>query len=554
MESKKLNFFLLPFLTVIFLTTYSNAASKCAANFATPRISSQQEYVKDAILKLLANEKKWPVIIKGLDALMPEIAKLSEEQKLKPVLSALAKKLFAMGKLPERITKDNLVETVDLLVTMIENQFIAKGMSEKSQHRYISWLEASRNIENLAQRSSVSPKGPDSPSAFSNPEFIREFEALSEAKFGRANAVKLLVDGPQSFPMREKAINGARKSIYVMSWAFEKDTTGWKFAKQLVAQHKAGLDVRIIVDNKTAQQEVYGAVPAWMKEQGVPVIQWKDPKAPMYAFHKKCMIIDGMFVIGGGMNFGDVYSHLGPEKTPKWRDTDIFTDGDAAIESQAMFINNWNSQVEKNNLSYSKLVFDYRDYSPILQPSGPLVMVLDKIPNPEVKDLILTGIVKGIEGATKEINIENAYFIENPAIQQAIIRALKRGVKVRIFSNSATSIDVPIIAKPILDGLYVLHRFGAEVYLKQGATLHSKFMTVDGLISWVMSYNLHPQSMRIQGENAFIILDAQFANELTSQFQLDVTTLATRVTDAKTLLPPRNLIDIILQHYFFDQL
>ncbi len=528
--------------------------SQCESVFTSPQLNPQQMSLKDQLLLLAQDKSQQAQIIKSLDSLMPLIAKLSGENKLKPVLSVLAQKLLDMGKLPARFTQENLTETVDQLTTMIEHQFIAKNLSQKSKNKYISWLEACRKIAKSAQKTLVPPRGPGHSSAFENSDFIKELELVAESKFRRSSEVKLLVDGPQSFPLKEKLISEAKKSIYVMSWAFEKDTTGWKFAKLLAAQHKAGRDVRIIVDNKTAQQEIYGAVPAWLKEQGVPIIQWKDLEFPMYAFHKKSMIVDGRHLVDGGMNFGDVYSHMGPEATPKWRDTDFYANDNAAIDTQKVFIEVWNSQVDKNNLPYTKLVFDLKEHVSTENQNGPLIMTIDQVPNPEVRDPILASIIKGVEGTTTEINIENAYFIKNPAMNQALIRALKRGVKVRIFTNSPNSIDVPIIGKPILRALDDLYRFGAEVYLKQGATLHSKFMTVDGLASWIMSYNHHPQSMRLQGEIAHVILNRNFTGNLVTQFQTDISTLATKISDITSLQPAMGLLDIILQRYFFDQL
>lgn len=520
---------------------------------SAPALSSQQSAIKDRLLALAQDKSKWPEIIGALDKLMPTLAKLSAQNKLKPVLLVVGQNLLKMNKLPERITAENLAETIDLLAAMIENQFIAKGLSEKSKHKYVSWLEASRNIEKAARETSVPSRGPNFPSALENPVFLKELELVAKAKFRPSSELRLLVDGPQSFPLRKELIKNAKKSIYVMTWAIEDDTTGREFAKLLYEKHNAGIDVRVIVDNKTAQQAIYGTVPTWLKDQGVPTIQWKDPEFPFFAFHKKALIVDGQKLIAGGMNFGDVYSHMGPEKTPKWRDTDFYVEGNAAIDSQLIFVQTWNSQVERNKLNLSKLVFNL-SYIPSERQNGQLVMVVDQVPNPEVKDPILTSIIKGIEGAAREINIENAYYIKNPAMQRALTRALDRGVKVNIFTNSATSIDVPIIAKPILSSLDNLYEKNTEVYLKKGATLHSKFMTIDGVASWVMSYNHHPQSMRTQGEIAYVILDKPFSAKLATQFQTDIAMLATHVTNVKELQPEETFIDILLRHYFFDQL
>jgi phosphatidylserine/phosphatidylglycerophosphate/cardiolipin synthase-like enzyme len=52
-------------------------------------------------------------------------------------------------------------------------------------------------------------------------------------------------------------------------------------------------------------------------------------------------------------------------------------------------------------------------------------------------------------------------------IEKAILDALRRGVRVRILSNSKESIDEPMITRPILDSLAMLAKNGAEVYTKK---------------------------------------------------------------------------------------
>lgn len=517
-------------------------------------LTAEQVSVKDQLLIALNDDAASKRVLNTIDAALPQVQKLAEEGKLKPVIMDVAQQALAAGKLPPRLTAENLEENVDLFVASIENQFALKGLSQKHPQQYVSWLKASRSIRDKAQKSTVPPRGPKAKSALLNPAFIQELEGVAESRFTEATELKLLVNGPQSFPAREQLFQNAKSSIYIKTWAMEDDVTGWKFAKLIQEKHKAGVDVRVIVDWKTARQSVYRKVPEWLSSQGVPVIFWRDPEAPMYAFHKKTIVVDHQHLIAGGMNFGDVYSHLGPPETPKWRDTDFQASGGIALMADIDFKKEWNSQVKKNQLPLA--LFSEPTTRPGAASSGSTtkIMAIDLNPNPQINDTILTSIVKGIEGATKEINIENAYFIESPALQNALLRAIKRGVKVRIFTNSMSSIDVPIIAKPIIEALPIYFRLNAEVYLKKGATLHSKFMTVDDVASWVMSYNHHPQSMRIQGEVAYVILDKKFSKQLADQFIEDTKTIADRVTDLKMLELEPNFLDVVLKRYFFDQL
>ena len=53
----------------------------------------------------------------------------------------------------------------------------------------------------------------------------------------------------------------------------------------------------------------------------------------------------------------------------------------------------------------------------------------------------------------KTIDIENAYFLNVPGLNQLLHAALMRGVEVRILTNSKTSVDEPLLSEPIMKSL-----------------------------------------------------------------------------------------------------
>src|SRR5690606_14702925 len=95
--------------------------------------------------------------------------------------------------------------------------------------------------------------------------------------------------------------------------------------------------------------------------------------------------------------------------------------------------------------------------------------------------------VYAIENAKESIDIANAYFILTPALEEALVAALERGVEVRIITNSMQSIDEPMIALPIIQSVAKLAQKGAKVFLKKGQTLHTKMLRVDQM-AWLGSY------------------------------------------------------------------
>ena len=101
-----------------------------------------------------------------------------------------------------------------------------------------------------------------------------------------------------------------------------------------------------------------------------------------------------------------------------------------------------------------------------------------------------------------------------------------------------------------------LKAVGADVYLRKGTTLHSKFMTVDGKRAHIMSYNLHPRSERMEGEISFIIDEETQTRNLEQIFDRDVhdTLTATRVNSVDDIKLKSDLVTWLLIRIMYDQL
>jgi phosphatidylserine/phosphatidylglycerophosphate/cardiolipin synthase-like enzyme len=121
----------------------------------------------------------------------------------------------------------------------------------------------------------------------SDPQDVEVLEALFDADFARKNpslsCTRLLVSPVNSQARILALLNAAKKSVYVESMEFANGT--WQAA--VVAQHKSGLDVKVLLadtgfvsENSTA----YG----YLKANGVPGEYLADP-----VLHVKSIIVDG---------------------------------------------------------------------------------------------------------------------------------------------------------------------------------------------------------------------------------------------------------------------
>ncbi|OGR68880.1 MAG: hypothetical protein A2081_04390 [Elusimicrobia bacterium GWC2_61_19] len=389
------------------------------------------------------------------------------------------------------------------------------------------------------------------PSLFTDSGFIAEFEAATGSKFSSGNYTRFLIDGENSFRAKDAMIKGAKKSLLISSWAFYDDTTGYEAARMLIAKHKEGVQVQIMIDDTVASSHGKKVV-KMMQDAGLEVLRHTDLDRSGDIWHVKVMIADDNYAIAGGMNFGDVYSHKAG--TILWRDTDVLLSGPAVAQAKALLGSVWNKQVNARKLGYKAVDVRGPQDADYEGGSARAAVVLQ---NPPQTSPILTSIVKAMYGATRNINIENAYFVAIPAVTQAVLEARARGVEVNILTNSKESIDAE--GKPIVDAmakcLIPLQQSGVNIYLKQGVmqTLHSKFMTVDGEFADIGSYNLHPRGERIDTEVNVNILDRASVAQLDAAFANDLAA-AKKINNPKELETKPGLVSQIMSQFFYAQL
>ncbi|HNW44642.1 MAG TPA: phosphatidylserine/phosphatidylglycerophosphate/cardiolipin synthase family protein [Elusimicrobiales bacterium] len=375
--------------------------------------------------------------------------------------------------------------------------------------------------------------------------YLRELEDLTGAKFTAGNTAEFLVNGPASFAVKDRLIREAKKSIYIASYAIYDDTTGAEVTAMLLAKKKEGVDIKVMVDDKMANTFGASKLKA-LRAGGVEVLRYADPQRPHDYLHVKLLIVDGKYAIIGGMNYGDPYSHKG--NGLKWRDTDILYAGPAVKDSTAVFAKMWNPAIK--DAARSVQVPAEAD----LAGGAARIAVLHHNP-PTLRPVILLSIIKAMYGATRRINIENAYIVAIPAFTQAVADARARGVEVNILTNSKESIDSDgkNMADVILSSMKVFAAAGANVYLKQGQTVHSKFMTVDGIFCNVGSYNLHPRSERYDTEMNVNLADPAAVAQIDAAFAKDIAEARTLTQQERDQKKP-GWLSRIVGKYFFSQL
>ena len=124
------------------------------------------------------------------------------------------------------------------------------------------------------------------------------------------------------------------------------------------------------------------------------------------------------------------------------------------------------------------------------------------------KNTITDNLLKAILAAEREIVLQSPYFVLTPVAERALEEAAARGVQITVLTNSPASSDSPptqaaflaqwptFLAKVPTARLFVV----AEPRL-----MHAKVGLIDGVVSFVGSYNLDPLSAYVNGEVVGVI-------------------------------------------------
>ena len=141
--------------------------------------------------------------------------------------------------------------------------------------------------------------------------------------------------------------------------------------------------------------------------------------------HRKLIAVDGRTVIMGGRNFADHY------RGDRWRDVDLVLEGPSAAPLADLFDQVWSATDEKG---------DVLPESPVPRARLPWV---DYTPAAILEDPMMCYTLASIHAAEKTVDIELAYLAAQEVLCAALEAALRRGVRVRVLTNSAESNDMP---------------------------------------------------------------------------------------------------------------
>jgi cardiolipin synthase A/B len=303
------------------------------------------------------------------------------------------------------------------------------------------------------------------------------------------------------------AIRGAQREIYFESFIWKGDEVGEEFKQALAEAAERGVEVFVIYDGfaNLVVPARFKRFPAGMHVLEYPVFApgWRffDPRR-YGRDHRKILVVDGTVAFMGGYNVGSLYA-------TEWRDTHVRIEGPSAWDLKNAFIDFWN--------------LSRRDHHPRLQDPGtaswePRIRVHRNLPRLWV--FPIRGMyLEALDRAQHHVYLTHAYFIPDKEILRGLLVAAARGADVRLLVPETSN---HVLADWLSRGFYAaLLRGGIRIFLYEGAMVHAKTATIDGVWSTIGTANVDRISLTGNYEINMEFFDEALARQMEETFATD---------------------------------
>jgi putative cardiolipin synthase len=162
-------------------------------------------------------------------------------------------------------------------------------------------------------------------------------------------------------------------------------------------------------------------------------------------------------------------------------------------------------------------------------------------------ELLISQLWPYMQKATEELIIVSPYFVPGKNGANALCELSKKGVKVRILTNSLASNDVAAVhagyakyRRQLLKAGVMLYELDEEVKKSvkkkftwlpglSKSSLHAKTMVIDGKAMFVGSMNLDQRSLNINNEIGILFLNPEIAGSSAEAFDQNIMNVAFRL-------------------------
>ena len=348
----------------------------------------------------------------------------------------------------------------------------------------------------------------------SDPAFRRSLDTFGTAMVP-GNTAELLKNGDQFFPAMTKEIRQAQKTVNLETYIFQPDEAGRQFADAMIEAARRGVEVRLLID---AWGSKLGDLQGPLEKAGV---RWRKYR-PVRLFsiykvgkrtHRKILVVDGKVAFTGGMGISRKW--LGNARNSnEWRDTQVRVTGPVVDQMQAIFAEDW-------TYTTGEILAGEKFYPRPDGPAGPVQAQAIKASRGDASSLAKMFYYVAIQSAAKSIYIQNAYFLPDKQVRNALVAAVARGVDVKVIVPGR-HIDLPMVRSASWLHYGDMLKGGVKIYEYKHTMMHNKTMVVDGVFSTIGSINFDTRSMNRNAEESLAFYERAFAQRMEEMFGEDL--------------------------------
>lgn len=395
----------------------------------------------------------------------------------------------------------------------------------------------------------------------------------------------MLSSNLDAFAARALSARIAGRSLDLMYYIWKDDLTGRLLLNEVLDAAGRGVRVRLLLDDIGVKNND-GTFLALASHPNIELRLFNPVRARKNSLrrgvemalrvfsvtrrmHNKAWIVDGRVLIAGGRNVGDEY--FDATETSTFRDLDLLAMGEVVGEAEAMFDSYWNSGHalpidalgKEDGTSLASFAGDLRllaegeaakPYIDRIRERLSLVAFVAESPlhwsanarlisDPPEKaagkdgdNWLMREILPVLASARHKLDITSPYFIpgDEGTAQFAVLS--KRGVAVRILTNSLAATDVAAVhggyapyRRPLLEGgieLFELRPTAgpADMSLRgsSSASLHTKAFTVDDHTGFIGSLNFDPRSSSLNTEMGIVFEEPALVRDMGELFAEEI--------------------------------
>ena len=446
------------------------------------------------------------------------------------------------------------------------------------------------------------PPGADYPrtssSALERPDLTplgRRFDEAARGHDGNS-AFRLLSTGVDGFLVRAQMIDAATRTVDLEYFIFRQDETGQLLADALLRAADRGVRIRLLLDDADTRTGD-GQIAALSAHPNIHIrvfnpFAYRGHAALLrdlefafsasrldYRMHNKLMVVDGAIALLGGRNIGDQYFQVSSHS--RFVDDDVFAAGPIVRNISRSFDAYWNSALaipvaalagkaasdgalvayrakleqhrgalKEDGIAYVRRIASGQPLAGMISGTVPLVwahahFVYDSPDKKEVEAgdrpgrLMHEAVTQAVRAVRSELLMVTPFFVPGSAGMQLLSSLRKRGVRIRVLTNSLESTPEPIAQSGYMHYRIPLLEDGVELYEvraqpgsapgggeseREGLTppsyaLHAKLYVFDREKLFVGSTNFDERSRRLNTEIGLFIDSPTLAQQVAARFE-----------------------------------